>query len=262
MVGTKDIKPYEMYLDGELVHLIDTPGFDDTYQSDADILGLLAQWLFANYLEGVLITGVILLHPVSANRIYGSEWSRLRLFEDICGADAWSRTVIATTMWDEISSYESGSARVQERMSSPECWGEMVAGGANVVRHDNNGTSARRIVSMLCGGESKPVPLLIQKELESNDVSLAETSAGNRILSDLEERCKWLEEEQDRLQKEQKGKDQKITELNKEKECLDLELEKFQQQKKKLVTSKVSSSRQIVALRLLLISLNIMFNHH
>ncbi|KAF4543299.1 uncharacterized protein LTHEOB_7033 [Lasiodiplodia theobromae] len=122
---TKDIKPYEMYLDGELVQLIDTPGFDDTYQSDADILGLLAQWLFANYLEGVLITGVILLHPVSANRIYGSEWSRLRLFEDICGADAWSRAVIATTMWDEISSYESGSVRVQERMSSPECWGEM-----------------------------------------------------------------------------------------------------------------------------------------
>lgn len=209
-------------------------------------------------MEGVMITGVILLHPINTNRGHGSERKRLRLFEKICGANAYSKTVIATTMWEEISFYENGAKRMQERIESPEFWGQMVVGGARVVRHDDTATSARQIVSMLCG-KSKPMPLLIQKELASNDATLSKTSAGIRILSDLEERCKWLETEREKLQQEQKGKDQVIMELMKEKECLDLEIRTLRQQKEKLETSKVSSFGQTVALSFVLFLHKIMF---
>lgn len=67
--GTKDVESYDMELDGETVRLIDTPGFDDTYRSDTDILELLANWLQTNYFEHVKLTGLILLQPINANRI-------------------------------------------------------------------------------------------------------------------------------------------------------------------------------------------------
>jgi hypothetical protein len=35
--------PFEV--DGQLVELIDTPGFDDTTKSDADILNMIATYL-------------------------------------------------------------------------------------------------------------------------------------------------------------------------------------------------------------------------
>ncbi|KAH8665154.1 hypothetical protein BGZ60DRAFT_529496 [Tricladium varicosporioides] len=39
---THEVLPIPFRLDGQKVTLIDTPGFDDTYQSDADILQLVA----------------------------------------------------------------------------------------------------------------------------------------------------------------------------------------------------------------------------
>lgn len=33
------------YEDGRNLVLVDTPGFDDTYKSDMDILGMISKWL-------------------------------------------------------------------------------------------------------------------------------------------------------------------------------------------------------------------------
>ncbi|KAF9636453.1 hypothetical protein BFW01_g7349 [Lasiodiplodia theobromae] len=230
---TKDIASYEMYLDGELVQLIDTPGFDDTYRSDADVLELLADWLHTSYVEGVMLTGVILLHPINANRVQGSERRRMRLFEKICGTDAYSKIVIGATMWNEIKCEEDGIRRMQERKESPHFWGNMTTGGARVVRHDDNTASARRILSMLCG-DSDPMSLLIQEELTNNDVTLSKTSAGVQLIEDLEEKCKRLLAYIRKLQQEQKEKDEEIKELIEEKE----ELRRTQQQKEHFKASK------------------------
>jgi hypothetical protein len=42
---TSDIKPVVITAkDGPLV-IVDTPGFDDTYKSDTEILALIAEWI-------------------------------------------------------------------------------------------------------------------------------------------------------------------------------------------------------------------------
>lgn len=241
MSGTKDIESFEMYLNGELVQLIDTPGFDDTYRSDADVLELLADWLHTNYFEDDMLTGVILLHPINANRVQGSERRRMRLFEKICGTDAYSKIIIGTTMWDEIKCDVDGEKRMQERKESPHFWGNMTKGGARVVRHDDNTASAHRILSMLCG-DSNPMSLLIQEELATKGVTLSKTSAGIQLIEDLEEKCKRLLARIEKLQQEQEGKEKMIRELYWDKGVLDWELRKVQKEKEKLEASKVSIS--------------------
>ena len=58
---------------------IDTPGFDDTERTDADVLELIAKFLRETYANGMLLTGIILLQPVTGNRVQGSEKRRTRL---------------------------------------------------------------------------------------------------------------------------------------------------------------------------------------
>ena len=59
---------------------IDTPGFDDTERTDADVLELIANFLRETYANGMLLTGIVLLQPVAGNRVQGSEKRRTRLF--------------------------------------------------------------------------------------------------------------------------------------------------------------------------------------
>src|SRR5882757_10579495 len=47
--GTQEIKSYEFLSQGHRILLFDTPGFDDTYRLDADILAELAETLSAMY---------------------------------------------------------------------------------------------------------------------------------------------------------------------------------------------------------------------
>lgn len=230
--GTQNIIPYELKLNGESVTLIDTPGFDDTYRTDTDILDLLAKWLHATYMDDTLLTGIILLQPINTNRVSGGERKRTRLFEKICGDDAFSRVVIATTMWDEVKD-EKAFQRMQERANSNDFWGNMVKQGARVERHDDIPSSARRIVSMVCQ-ESSPLELLIQKELAQNGCALINTTAGKQLDNNLNETCKKLLEEMRELQDDLKTKLQENQRLMKDLGDLQKELGKIRQDRERL----------------------------
>ena len=78
--GTQDISASTLSVSGKVVTLIDTPGFDDTERSDADILELISEYLLETYAQKILLTGIILLQPVTGNRVKGSEKRRVLLF--------------------------------------------------------------------------------------------------------------------------------------------------------------------------------------
>jgi hypothetical protein len=92
------------------VVLIDTPGFDDTYKSDAEVLEMIATFLAETYSQDMLLTGIILLQPISGNRVQGNERKRTRLFEKVCGPGAFSKVIIATTMWDDLKNESQGTS--------------------------------------------------------------------------------------------------------------------------------------------------------
>jgi len=208
---TQDIIPVTMEMEGRRVTLIDTPGFDDTYKSDADILQLIADYLDTTHQKGILLTGLILLQPINGTRVQGSERKRTRLFKKVLGEDAYNRVVIATTMWNEVND-AIGERRQQERIDNQSFWGDMVDNGAKVCRHDDNKQSALKIMRELIYYTS-PVKLQMQTELANNGGNVYLTSAGQQLDEDLSEFIKILKKEIEELKQERIHVRQEIQEL-------------------------------------------------
>src|SRR6266516_2776470 len=88
---------------GRKVHLIDTPGFDDTYRSLADTLQEIVFWLTKSYKLDIKLSGIVYLHNISTPRLHGSCMKSLSLFKKLCGTQSFPGVVLATTMWDVVS---------------------------------------------------------------------------------------------------------------------------------------------------------------
>ena len=67
--GTAEVKMYQ--IPDTTVYLMDTPGFDDTYLSDADILKNIATALVDAFNDQVEIQGALYIHQVTEARMRG-----------------------------------------------------------------------------------------------------------------------------------------------------------------------------------------------
>lgn len=211
ITGTQDVTPVPFSLGGKAITLIDTPGFDDSERTDADILSLVATYMAKTYEQGMLLHGIIFLQPINQPRLQGSEKRRTRLFKNLLGEDAYQRVVVATTMWNQVSESE-GRQRQDERESRPDVWGDMVSRGARVVRHDDDQGSATSIISSLTQ-YSSPVTLKIQEELAQNGGRVADTSAGKQLDEDLGETIVKLRREIEALTRERSNTAEEMREL-------------------------------------------------
>ncbi|KAK1757084.1 P-loop containing nucleoside triphosphate hydrolase protein [Echria macrotheca] len=224
---TQDVIPVTYTLDGRKVTLIDTPGFDDSERSDADILGLVAAYMADTYEQGTLLTGILFLQPINQPRLQGSEMRRTRLFKKLLGENAYQRVVIATTMWNQLTETEA-TARQNQRMSRTDVWGDMVARGAAVVRHDDTAQSAASIVRRLAS-HTTPVELQIQQELLANGGRVALTSAGRQLDEDLGAVITKLRDEIEGLRRERNVAAGEIQELRDKIERYERERQELQE---------------------------------
>ena len=218
-------------LDHRTVTLIDTPGFDDSDRSDADILALVANHMAQTYEQGKLLTGVIFVQPINQARLQGSEARRNRLFKKILGEDAYKRVVIATTMWNQVSE-EEATSRVDQRRSRNDVWGDMVKLGAQVERHDDNAASAAAIIRKLMKFES-PLELQLQKELLQTGGKVALTSAGKQLDEDLGAMISKLRSEIEELKSEREDTSRELAELK-------YKIQRYEQEKKAMQEADVS----------------------
>ena len=232
--GTQVIQTARLQIDNKWVTLIDTPGFDDTDRTDADILKLIADYLAETYQNDMLLTGVIMLQPINANRVQGSERKRTRLFEKVCGPNAYGNIVIATTMWSDLESEAIGMDRMRERVREMSFWGAMVDKGAQVVKHDNTARSARNIIKMLVN--KRAVPLQMQQELVQNGGMIGQTSAGRQLDQDLSEVSARFQRDIEELKRERVQNAEEMRELREQ-------LERTRREREELRKSKVSSQR-------------------
>ncbi|KAK0619487.1 P-loop containing nucleoside triphosphate hydrolase protein [Immersiella caudata] len=192
---TQDPEAIDFQLDNHKVVLIDTPGFDDDARSDLEILEDIGQWLVREgFSKNHQLDGLILLHPITHNRVGGMERKRTKLLEKILGSDACKRVVIATTMWDDLVSEDAMMGRIEGRMAEGGVWADMVRQGATIVRHRNNQGSAHDIIRRIiriANREGKVKPLL-QLEMVQNQGKVFETSAGKELKEQLEEEIAHL----------------------------------------------------------------------
>jgi hypothetical protein len=119
---------------GVKVHLIDTPGLNDTYRSESVVLKEVAFWLSKAYALNCLLNGVIYLHDISAPRWTASTRKGIAFLKALCGPDNYDGIVLSTTMWDIVPP-QVGIGRQRELVSKPEMWGDLEARGSVVYPH-------------------------------------------------------------------------------------------------------------------------------
>ncbi|KAL6302092.1 P-loop containing nucleoside triphosphate hydrolase protein [Sparassis latifolia] len=167
------------------VVFVDTPGFDDTYKSDLEILQMIADWLKKTYEKNIKLSGIVYLHRISDNRMAGTPLKNLRMFEELCGKSALQNIILATTMWDEVDE-TTGLARENELKKR--YWKGMMNAGSRVVRFKNSRESAWCILDDFLENANERYAMLLQRELVDMGKQLPETRAGQQLyhrLADL-----------------------------------------------------------------------------
>lgn len=169
---------YSLRYRGYVVRLIDTPGFDDSKKPDVEILNDIAYWLTRAYAAEprLLLSGIVYLHPIHEPRMQGTAKKNLNMFKLLCGEESLRCVVLATTMWSKVFKSE-GQGRQDELVATERFWGNMVAHGSKVFKHEDNAASAFGIIDRIIDNK-QPVVLDIQREIVEERKPVDETNAG------------------------------------------------------------------------------------
>jgi len=182
------IHPYADPSSGRRIVLIDTPGFDDTTRSDAEVLKTIVAFLTSLYLRGVRLAGIAYLHRITDTRVQGSAVKSLNILELLCGAEAMRGVTFVTTMWEQLPEPEVGVRRETELMGKS-FWGRMVTREGQVMRHPGDKESAEEVVRrMVCEARANgSVVLEIQREMVDCQKALNDTAAGAFVTREMRE---------------------------------------------------------------------------
>lgn len=160
--------------------LLDSPGFNDTYRSDTEVLDSISTFLSDTYSQGFRLSGIIYLHPISHARMDGSSLRSLRMFRKLVGEDALSNVLLASTHWAHVSA-EEGTRR--EADLRDKFWKPLLDNGAVMTRHTGGAASAMALVDDLI--DKSRVVLDIQRELVDERMALIDTAAGSALNEEL-----------------------------------------------------------------------------
>ncbi|KAJ3559516.1 hypothetical protein NP233_g11244 [Leucocoprinus birnbaumii] len=162
---------------GNDVIFVDTPGFDDTFKSDIEILRGIAEWLEQTYKRGIQLSGILYLHRISDNRMPNSILRNFDMFQRLCGQNALSNIRLVTTSWDLLPDISEGERREEDLRTN--FWNDLLENGSQMHRFQYTCASAWEIIDTLA---MDPKPILIQRELVDQGLAL-ETTAGKSFFS-------------------------------------------------------------------------------
>ena len=170
-------------LDGHKVTLIDTPGFNDTVRSEAEVLNTIANYMDFTYRNNHLkLNGIIYLQSIQDPRMYGSSLRNLKMFKDLCGESPLKNVVLATNRWEDVrkcGQEQQACDKEVELRTKPEFWQPLLARGSQMLRCEDTYASAISIIRTFMN--KTPELLQIQQELVEEDKKLIETKAGTTV---------------------------------------------------------------------------------
>jgi hypothetical protein len=183
------------------VALVDTPGFDDTFRSDAEVLDEILQFMISQHRSGIPLRGIIYLHKITDNRMTGSSVRYLEIFKKLCGIAALPNVFLITTHWNELKDPALGCKRDQQLRDR--FWRAMVDLGSSIYEFHGSPEEAEGILIQLV---SKPcVELDIQTRLIHEKMPFATTPAGQLALPAIDEDITEVEKELAYLQSKPGG---------------------------------------------------------
>ncbi|KAJ2931922.1 hypothetical protein H1R20_g5180, partial [Candolleomyces eurysporus] len=178
---------------GHRIVIVDTPGFDDTYAGDFEILQRIARWLEESYRKKTVLGGVIYLHDISQDRFSGTARRNLDMFNHLCGDPALDKVFLVTSKWGRA--FERDFDKREGELQAKH-WKTMTDGGARVARlvAGQEQASAWGIVrSILDRVETQAIEhtksegLQIQTELVTRQKYLPQTHAARELRAQLEQ---------------------------------------------------------------------------
>ncbi|KAH7161705.1 P-loop containing nucleoside triphosphate hydrolase protein [Dactylonectria macrodidyma] len=184
---TMGVNIYSTERNGRRIHLVDTPGFNDTWRSDADILKELCFIMSQVYRTSMKFGGIIYLHRISDNRVSGTTVKNFTLLEKICGFEAAQRVFLVTTMWDWVDTgkldYDEAKRREERLSTMPNYWQTLCHHGSQMRRHRGDEASAFSILDELIALNEMDgyMTQQIQRELVDENNSLINTSVGKEL---------------------------------------------------------------------------------
>jgi len=165
------------------VVFVDTPGFDDTYRTDTEVLQQIAHWLTKSYKTKKLLSGIIFLHRISDNRMAGTPLRNLQMFGKLCGDKALPNVVLATTMWNRPKADEAGDQRRENDLRAT-YWQPMLTHGSMMERFNGSYGSAWSIVDIILRADITTT-VLLQEEMVDLQKHLSQTEAGRALYAHL-----------------------------------------------------------------------------
>ena len=138
-----------------------------------------------------MLSGLLYFHRISDNRMAGTPLKNLRMFEQLCGKNAFKNVILTTTFWGEVDE-ETGSTR--ERELKDIYWKAMIDRGSSTGRFEGTRDSAFRLIAPFLDEANTRNKLLLQKELVNLDLKLGETHAGQRLRSEIKQLARQQQE--------------------------------------------------------------------
>lgn len=179
-------QPYRFTHDSKELILIDTPGFDDTFRDDAEILQEVATFLEATYNQNIKLSGIVYLHDITKNRMAHGATANLAMFRALCGEKPLGSVILATTRWGILrkESHDIAVDFENQLKTNEKYWGGMIKHGSRVSRFQNSRESAMEILRPLIEKNTE-ITLQIQQEMAVEGRKVASTSAGAQLNQEL-----------------------------------------------------------------------------
>ncbi|KAG9312306.1 hypothetical protein JVU11DRAFT_7617 [Chiua virens] len=133
---------------GQNVVFLDTPGFNNTFQSDhnLDILNKIFLWLESRYKKGKYLSRILYFHRITDNRTPGKLLLYFRMFRKLLGEGCIGSVHLITTMWDLVET-SVGEERLGELREND--WKAIIGQGAHIACCRSDDDSAKGIIRQI-----------------------------------------------------------------------------------------------------------------
>ena len=143
----------------------------------------------------------------------GTPLKNLRMFEELCGKNAFHNVILTTTMWDEVDE-ETGDLREQELKLK--YWRLMLERNSTTSRFMRSRESALQLIEPFIDAASQKSSLLLQQEMVDLRKKLPATSAGIGLFTEMERLVKELQDILEKIRNAMKHDKASLPRLQKE----------------------------------------------
>ncbi|TFK24911.1 hypothetical protein FA15DRAFT_669112 [Coprinopsis marcescibilis] len=133
-------------LKGRRLVLLDTPGFQNTYEDDTEMLRKVATWLSASYQAKMKVAGIIYVFPIYPGKMNHHERSNIELLKELFGEDSLFRVFLTTSRWKNCPA-DVGALREDELVNRH--WKSLLKAGASMYRFTEDSACVRGILSAI-----------------------------------------------------------------------------------------------------------------